>query len=104
MALHNETREVQVVDANSGAYSGHKLSSLSFLIRQPAEKWKPEETEKFFMALQIIGTDFTMIERIFEGQRTREQIKNKFRKEERKNKKHIDALLKNKEGLTLIDL
>jgi hypothetical protein len=45
---------------------------LSFLNRQPAEKWKPEETEKFFMALQIIGTDFSMIERIFEGQRTRE--------------------------------
>ena len=56
-----------------------------------------------------------MIERIFEGQRTREQIKvtfiffsklllqNKFRKEERKNKKHIDSVLKNKEGLTLID-
>jgi hypothetical protein len=40
---------------------------LSFLNRQPAEKWKPEETEKFFMALQIIGTDFSMIERIFEG-------------------------------------
>ena len=48
---------------------------MSFLIRQPAEKWKPEETEKFFMALQIIGTDFSMIERIFDGQRSREQIK-----------------------------
>jgi hypothetical protein len=28
-------------------------------------------------------------------------MQNKFRKEERKNKKHIDTLLKNKQGLTL---
>jgi hypothetical protein len=39
---------------------------------KPAEKWKAEETDKFYMALQILGTDFTMIERLFEGVRTRE--------------------------------
>lgn len=82
--------------------------------RQPAEKWKPEETEKFYLALQIFGTDFSLIEKIF-GSRSREQIKvrtsksliiclqNKFRKEERKNKQHIDKLLLNKESLSLKD-
>ena len=33
--------------------------------RQPAEKWKPEETRKFYLALQIFGTDFSLIERVF---------------------------------------
>lgn len=73
------------------------------MTRQPAEKWKPEETQKFFSALQIFGTDFTMIEKVFNGERSREQIKNKFRKEERINKGHIDTLLINKEGITLKD-
>ena len=71
--------------------------------RQPAEKWRVEETDKFYLALQIFGTDFSMIEKVFQGERSREQIKNKFRKEERKNKQFIDGLLANKEGLTLKD-
>lgn len=99
MALANEAREITVLDQYQGA-SGN-ISSLSFMKRQPAEKWRVEETEKFYLALQIFGTDFSMIERVFEGERSREQIKNKFRKEERKNKAHIDKLLANKEGLTL---
>jgi len=44
-----------------------------------------------------------MIEKVFNGERSREQIKNKFRKEERMNKGHIDTLLTNKEGITLKD-
>ena len=55
------------------------------------------------MALQIFGTDFSLIEKVFNHERTREQIKNKFRKEERKNKKYIDDLLHNKERKTLKD-
>jgi transcription factor TFIIIB component B'' len=40
--------------------------------RQPAEKWSQLETDKFYLALQIFGTDFMMIERVFEGERSRE--------------------------------
>jgi hypothetical protein len=43
--------------------------------RQPSEKWRPEETKKFFMALQIFGTEFSIIEQLFDGKRSREQIK-----------------------------
>ena len=46
--------------------------------RQPAEKWKAEETERFYDALQVFGTDFSMIERVFTGLRSREQIKVRF--------------------------
>jgi len=37
LALAQENRELAVVN-------DHKLSSLSFMKRQPAEKWRPEET------------------------------------------------------------
>jgi hypothetical protein len=39
LALANENREITVVNS-----SNYKLSSVSFMKRQPAEKWKPEET------------------------------------------------------------
>ena len=42
--------------------------------RTKAEKWRAEETDKFFMALQVFGTDFSMIEKLF-ADRSREQIK-----------------------------
>jgi len=52
-----EGREITVVNSTN-----NKLSSLSFLKRLPSEKWKPEETEKFFMALRLFGTDFSLVE------------------------------------------
>ena len=48
---------------------------MSFRKQQPTEKWKPEDTQKFYLALQIFGTDFSMIEKVFNQERTREQIK-----------------------------
>lgn len=39
------------------------------------EKWNVEDTQKFYMALAIFGTDFSMIERVFNEERNREQIK-----------------------------
>ncbi len=39
------------------------------------EKWNEEDTQKFYMALSIFGTDFSMIERVFNEERNREQIK-----------------------------
>ena len=55
------------------------------------------------MALQVFGADFTMIAKVFGGERSREQVKNKFRKEERNNKDMINKLLKNPEKLTIKD-
>ena len=68
-----------------------------------AKKWNEAETDKFFMALQVFGADFTMVAKVFGGERSREQVKNKFRKEEKKNKDHIDKLLINKDRVTLKD-
>lgn len=46
-------------------------------------------------ALRQYGTDFTIIEKLFPT-RTRRQIKNKFKKEEKDNLAKIDFALKNR--------
>jgi transcription factor TFIIIB component B'' len=47
------------------------------------------------MAIAIYGTDFALASSLFGPSKTREQIKNKFKKEEKKNKEAIDIALKN---------
>ena len=68
--------------------------------KEKSEKWHPEETEKFYKALQIFGTDFSIISKLLPG-RTRKQIKNKFNKEEHENSDKIDLILKQAGTYTL---
>ena len=48
-----------------------KMSSLDFKSRDSTDRWSKQDTEKFYMALQLMGTDFGLIETLFEGKRTR---------------------------------
>jgi hypothetical protein len=58
--------------------------------------WSIEETEKFYFALQQLGTDFGSMEALlFENQRTRKQLKNKYRKELAKNPDLVQELALN---------
>ena len=50
------------------------------------------ETAKFYKALSMIGTDFTMIQRLF-SHRNRDEIKRKFKREEKLNQALIDKIL-----------
>ena len=52
-----------------------KMSSLDFKTRDSTDRWSENDTNKFYMALQLMGTDFGLIETLFLGQRTRNQIK-----------------------------
>ncbi len=70
--------------------------------KEKSEKWSTKETEKFYHALQIFGTDFSVIAKLLPG-RTRKQIKNKFNKEERENPEKIDLILKQAGTFTLED-
>jgi hypothetical protein len=56
------------------------------------KKWSKKETIKFYKALSMIGTDFTMIQRLFPN-RNRDEVKRKFKREERLNQALIDKLL-----------
>ena len=52
-----------------------KMSPLDYKTRDSTDRWSAEDTKKFYLALQLMGTDFGLIETLFEGKRTRNQIK-----------------------------
>jgi len=72
--------------------------------KEKSEKWSQEETDKFYKALQIFGTDFSIIAKLLPG-RTRKQIKNKFNREEKDPdlRKKIDLFLKQANSCSLED-
>jgi hypothetical protein len=69
------------------------LTSSSFKKLIHTDKWTEEETDFFYKALECFGTDFSFLEIILRP-RTRNQIKNKYKKEERDNKTLVDDALK----------
>jgi len=66
-------------------------TSNSFKNINHSEKWTEEETKKFYRAIELFGTDFSLITKLFPN-RNRNQIKNKFLKEEKVSKKKIDLI------------
>jgi len=55
--------------------------------------WSERETLRFYRALSVVGSDFSMMESIFKN-RTRQELKLKFKKEEKLNNKMIDKCLR----------
>jgi len=53
------------------------------------------ETEHFFLALKMLGTDFTLMAMMFPG-RNREELRRKFVKETKKNQNLLEDILNNK--------
>ncbi|KAF5092559.1 hypothetical protein D0Z03_002808 [Geotrichum reessii] len=78
--IEEETSFSKIV--NNASYSKHKI----------AERWDKKETEKFYSALSMWGTDFTMLAQLFPG-RTRRELRNKFKLEERKNRVKVDLAI-----------
>lgn len=68
-------------------------------------KWSLEDTKKFYQALTILGTDFSMMESLlFSGMRSRTELHKKFKREERVNKVKIDIALSNRISITSEEL
>jgi len=61
--------------------------------------WTEKETFKFYRALSIVGSDFSMMESLFK-KRTRAELKLKFKKEERMNNGLVDKCLRQKGQFT----
>jgi len=58
--------------------------------------WSIEETERFYTAVKQLGTDFGSMEVLFfENERTRKQLKNKYRRELSKNPNLVQELALN---------
>lgn len=68
-------------------------TSATYLRRNmKPHQWPDEETEKFYWALSMFGTDFETIAKMFPG-KTRKHIKLKFNREERSAPARIQAAL-----------
>ncbi|KOC65402.1 Transcription factor TFIIIB component B'' like protein [Habropoda laboriosa] len=60
--------------------------------RQKSKEWSKLETLKFYKALNTVGTDFLLMQSLFPN-RTRQEIKIKFKKEEKVNRNLVEKAL-----------
>lgn len=68
-------------------------------------KWSFDDTKKFYHALTLLGTDFSMMESLlFSGLRSRTELHKKFKREERVNKLKVDIALSNRISLNSEEL
>uniref|UniRef100_A0A3Q3JT77 Myb-like domain-containing protein n=1 Tax=Monopterus albus TaxID=43700 RepID=A0A3Q3JT77_MONAL len=65
-----------------------------------SKPWSSEETDMFFLAVSMVGTDFSMICQLF-PHRSRAEIKHKFKKEERVNSWRIDKAFRERRKLDI---
>ncbi|KAH7682808.1 transcription factor TFIIIB component B'' protein [Dioscorea alata] len=84
----------QECDEDSNSHSNsRKLNYHSYLNKSQSTRWSKLETDLFYQGVRQFGTDFAMIKQLFPN-RTRHQVKLKFKNEERKKPLQIaDALL-----------
>lgn len=80
----------------AGVNSSGKATAASKAAAAAAvAKWDKEETDRFYQAVSMWGTDFEMISRMFPA-RTRKQIKSKWTREDRVNSARLDAAFRRK--------
>lgn len=89
-----ETVEEDNEEITFGRYEDHKVNHNSFSRRKRAERksWKGNDDEMFYAALRRVGTDFDMMAKILPGY-TRDQLKRKFKREEKAKIWKIDLAL-----------
>ncbi|XP_077594087.1 uncharacterized protein LOC144210991 [Stigmatopora nigra] len=79
---------------------GSTTTYSSFKASNYCKPWSSEETDMFFLAISMVGTDFTMIGQLFHN-RTRAEIRNKFKREERQNSWRIDKAFRERRKLDI---
>nr|XP_046230918.1 transcription factor TFIIIB component B'' homolog isoform X2 [Scatophagus argus] len=79
---------------------GSTTTYSSFRKGTYSKPWSSEETDMFFLAISMVGTDFSMICQLF-PHRARSEIKNKFKKEERENAWRIDKAFRERRKLDI---
>ncbi|CAL8462570.1 g2103 [Coccomyxa elongata] len=70
-----------------------KLNNMTYAKRMNNDRWSAEETELFYKALRLFGSDFTLLERMFPG-RERKALKHKLRREYKADHARLDAALR----------
>lgn len=78
-----------IYESSSTYTTSHRYTKKPFYIKN----WNEKETQKFYEILSKTGTDFTMMTLWF-PERTRMEIKRKFKREEKRNPTKISQALK----------
>ncbi|XP_019937683.2 transcription factor TFIIIB component B'' homolog isoform X2 [Paralichthys olivaceus] len=79
---------------------GSTTTYSSFRKSSYTKPWSSEETDMFYLAVSMVGTDFSMICQLF-PHRARSEIKNKFKKEERANSWRVDKAFRERRKLDI---
>ncbi|KAK7490156.1 hypothetical protein BaRGS_00018678 [Batillaria attramentaria] len=88
-----DSMEENVVEEDEDRF----FTCSSFRENKKGKFWTKNETNRFFRALQLVGTDFSLMCSLFPS-RSRKELKNKFRKEEKNNRHLVDKALKEREN------
>ncbi|KAL1433439.1 hypothetical protein MTO96_012557 [Rhipicephalus appendiculatus] len=65
--------------------------------------WTEKQTAQFYRALSACGTDFSLMANFF-PKRTRQELKNKFKREERRNRELVDRTINDPTQFDIEDL
>lgn len=85
----NTNKPVVEEDTEAIDETENTTTYASFRKPQVRQIWSKQETEKFYYALSSIGTDFTLMLKVFPN-KTRADLKKKFVKEDRENRLKIE--------------
>jgi len=101
---HHQEVDLSLLAKNSD-YGGNRVkngysSRATYRTRTKNEKWNKDDTTKFYKNLSIYGCNFALLAALFKG-RSRKQLKNKYKKEERENPKLIKNALTNRQPMEL---
>uniref|UniRef100_A0A9J8B9S8 Myb-like domain-containing protein n=1 Tax=Cyprinus carpio carpio TaxID=630221 RepID=A0A9J8B9S8_CYPCA len=89
------TSDTVVENANPLFERGSTTTYTSFRKKYYVKSWSVRETDMFYLAISMVGTDFSMIAQLL-THRSRAEIKSKFKKEERVNAWRVDKAFRNK--------
>ncbi|KAF4113014.1 transcription factor TFIIIB component B'' homolog isoform X2 [Onychostoma macrolepis] len=89
------TSDTVVENANPLFERGSTTTYTSFRKKCHVKSWSVRETDMFYLAISMVGTDFSMIAQLL-THRSRAEIKNKFKKEEKANSWRVDKAFRNK--------
>jgi hypothetical protein len=68
-------------------------------LRSYSERWGKSETEQFYLALRLFGTDFDVLASCLQN-RTRQQVKIKYKRENKLNPAQVEFALSTRMNLS----
>ncbi|XP_052448202.1 transcription factor TFIIIB component B'' homolog isoform X2 [Carassius gibelio] len=89
------TSDTVVENGNPLFERGSTTTYTSFRKKSYVKSWSVRETDMFYLAISMVGTDFSMMAQLL-THRSRAEIKNKFKREERANAWRVDKAFRNK--------